>query len=120
MVGWCERLRRWLITRPMREDMSPADWFAALPTLETDRILLRPMTMRDAQDIFAYASDPEVARHVLWDAHRTIRDTRSYLRCILDQYRRGEASSFCIVLKETGHVVGTIGFMWYNNADKAA
>jgi len=35
------------------------------PTLETDRLLLRKMTLEDAKVVFAYASDPEVTRFVL-------------------------------------------------------
>lgn len=89
----------------------PGDFFAALPTLETTRLTLRPMTMRDAPDIFAYSRDPEVARYVLWDAHQSLGDTRAYLRFILRQYRDGSPSSWGIVLRETGRVIGTIGYM---------
>lgn len=88
--------------------------FSNLPTLETPRLLLRKMTMRDAADIYAYSCDPEVARHVLWEAHRSPADSRAYLRFILRQYREGEPSSYGMVLKETGRLIGTIGFMSYN------
>lgn len=47
------------------------DIFSRLPVLETQRLLLRPLKMSDCQDVFAYSRDPEVARHVLWDAHQT-------------------------------------------------
>ncbi len=33
-----------------------------LPTLETDRLILRKMTPKDAGAVFAYASNPEVTR----------------------------------------------------------
>ena len=82
--------------------------------LNTPRLTLRPLTMRDAQDIYDYSRDPEVARHVLWDAHRSLADSRAYLRFILRQYRDGVPSSYGIVLKASGRVVGTIGFMWYS------
>ncbi len=88
--------------------------FAKLPTLETPRLWLRRMTLADADDIFAYSRDPEVSRHVLWDAHRSIHDSRAYLRYIQRQYRAGEPSSWGIESKETGHLIGTIGFMWWN------
>lgn len=93
---------------------SPEDFFSDLPVLETRRLMLRRVSMRDAQDIFDYSRDPEVARHVLWEAHRSILDTRAYLRFILRQYREGTPSSYAIVLKETGRVIGTIGFMAYD------
>ncbi|MBR4080301.1 MAG: GNAT family N-acetyltransferase [Clostridia bacterium] len=104
-------LLRW---SDFREPLTASDVFARLPMLETPRLILRPMKMSDAQDIFAYSKDPEVARHVLWEAHRSISDARLYLRYMLRQYRNGLPSSYGIILKETGRLVGTIGFMWYN------
>lgn len=93
---------------------TPQAVFSHLPTLHTPRLTLRPLTMRDAEDIYAYSRDPEVARHVLWDAHRSVADSRAYLRFILRQYRDGLPSSYGMVLKATGRMVGTIGFMWYS------
>lgn len=93
---------------------TPADVFARLPVLETSRLILRPMTMKDTADIYDFARDKEVARHVLWDAHRSLADSREYLRFILRQYREGRPSSYGMVLKETRRLVGTIGFMWLN------
>lgn len=97
-----------------REPASPGDVFSRLPVLDTPRLILRAMTMRDAQDIYAYSCDRQVAQHVLWDAHRSLADSRAYLRYILRQYREGMPSSYGIVLKETGQLIGTIGFMWMN------
>ena len=93
---------------------SVSDYFSHLPVLDTPRLTLRPMTLRDASDIYAYSCDPEVARHVLWDAHRSPADSRAYLRFILRQYRDGTPSSYGIVWKETGRLIGTIGFMAYS------
>lgn len=93
---------------------TPREFFAHLPMLETSRLILRCMTMRDAADIFAYSRDPEVARYVLWDAHRSLAETRAYLRFILRQYRDGMPSSWCIVHKASGRVIGTIGYMAYS------
>ena len=86
--------------------------FSNLPHLHTERLLLRPMQMRDAADMFEYSKDPLVAQHVLWDAHQSIHQTRAYLRYVLRQYKLGAPSSMCIVEKASGKVIGTIGFMW--------
>ena len=45
--------------------------FADLPELETGRLLLRKMRLDDAGAVFAYASDPEVTRYVLWETLRS-------------------------------------------------
>ena len=107
-------LRGLTLKEPLRLPITPGELFSRLPVLDTPRLTLRPLTMRDAQDIYDYSRDPEVARHVLWDAHRSLADSRAYLRFILRQYRDGVPSSYGIVLKATGRVVGTIGFMWYS------
>ena len=102
------------------ESMSPAVYFSSLPVLETPRLVLRPVRMRDAEDIFSYASDPEVARYVLWDPHRSIAETRSYIRCIRSFYRRGLPSSWAVEHRDSGRVIGTIGLMWYSDTNCAA
>lgn len=105
-------LRGFALKDSLREPATPGEVFSRLPILHTPRLTLRPLTMRDAQDIYDYSCDREVARHVLWDAHRSVADSRAYLRFILRQYREGMPSSYGIVLKETNRVIGTIGFMW--------
>ena len=94
--------------------------FSHLPTLETDRLILRPLRMSDAKDLFAYAHDPLVSRHVLWDTHESVWDSRQFLRGAIRQYRRGEPGSFAITLRESGRMIGTIGFMWVNVDYKSA
>lgn len=98
----------------------PDGIFARLPELETPRLILRKMTMNDAQDMYNYSRDPEVSRHVLWDAHRSVQESRAYLRYIMRQYRNNEPSSWGIELKETGQLVGTIGYMWWNRDNRSA
>ena len=95
-------------------------FFSHLPCIETDRLYLRPLKMADDRDMYEYARDPEVSRHVLWDAHRSIWDTRRFLRFARGQYRRGFPGSFAVELKESGRMIGTIGFMWVNPDFKSA
>ena len=91
-----------------------------MPDLNTQRLVLRKLIMRDAPDIFHYSKDPEVARHVLWDAHRSIGDSRAYLRWMLRRYRGHEPASWGIEYRDTGEIIGTIGFMWIQEDNAAA
>ena len=86
-------------------------YFSSLPTLETPRLLLRKIRLRDAADVFAYASDPKVAQYVLWEPHHDLRETRGYIRAIRRQYRQGLPSSWAIELKSEQKVIGSIGYM---------
>lgn len=90
------------------------DIFRDIPTLETGRIILRPMRMDDADDIFAYASDPEVAKHVVWDTHASIEDSKSFLGSVLEQYNNGMVSSWGIEERASGKLIGTCGFVYWN------
>jgi len=76
--------------------------------------------MADAQDIFEYSRDPLVARHVLWDPHSTIHQTRAYIRFLLKQYRSGQPATFVIELLKERKVIGTIGFMWLHRENRSA
>jgi ribosomal-protein-alanine N-acetyltransferase len=83
--------------------------FADLPELETERLLLRRMRLDDAEAVFAYASDPEVTRYVLWETHRSIEDSESFLRSATEGYERGDFGGWGVVLKDDGAFVGTCG-----------
>ena len=100
--------------------LSPPVFFSRLPVLETEDLLLRLPRLSDAKDVHAYATDPEVARYVLWDPHRSLADTRAFLRDLRARARRGYPSSWAVVLKETGAVIGTIGFIWYSTDNRSA
>ena len=86
----------------------------SMPTLETPRLILRRIAMSDAKDIFAYSCDEEVARHVLWSAQKSIGEAKDYCRFMMRKYKNDEPSSWGIIEKATGKLVGTIGFMDYS------
>ena len=95
-------------------------FYGYMPTLETPRLRLRKLSMRDAQAIFDYSQDPQVARYVLWEAQTSLSEARSYIRFMLRKYRLGEPASWGIEWKETGRIIGTIGFMWIQRDNAAA
>lgn len=103
-----------------RPPMNVDGFFHDLPELETDRLLLRKLRMTDAQDMYEYSRDPEVAKHVLWDAHQSVGDSKGYLRYAIRQYRQDLPASWGIELKETQSLIGTIGFMWINRDHNSA
>ncbi|MBR6891061.1 MAG: GNAT family N-acetyltransferase [Clostridia bacterium] len=100
--------------------MITTDSYTYMPELVTPRLKLRRLTMRDAADIYRYSKDVEVARHVLWSAHQSIGESRSYLRYMLRRYRNREPASWGIEYVQTGEVIGTIGFMWIQSDNSAA
>ena len=88
--------------------------------LHTERLLLRPITMKDARDIFAYASDPEVTKYVRFVTHKSIKDTHAFIRRVQSSYRKGITPVWGIQLKETGRMIGATGFLQWPNPDQRA
>jgi RimJ/RimL family protein N-acetyltransferase len=73
------------------------DVFGDLPVLETEQLVLLKLEMDDLEDIFEYASDPEVAEYTSWTANKTINDTRAFLNYVLDLYKNGEVAPWGVV-----------------------
>jgi len=93
---------------------------AKLPELETDRLLLRMLTVEDADDVFDYARDPLVARYVSWDVHESVERTVTYLMALEGAYEMGDLVDWGVVLKETGRVIGSCGFPSWNREHACA
>ena len=53
------------------------------PPLQTTRLSLRPFVAADAADVFAYASNPRVARFTSWLPHTTIADSEAFIAMVL-------------------------------------
>ena len=88
--------------------------FFYLETLSTKHLTLRQLKMKDAQDIFLYSKDEEVARHVLWEAQKSISEAKDYIRYMNRRYRNNEPSSWGIIDNYSNHLIGTIGYMNYD------
>ncbi len=61
--------------------------------LETERLHLRKLLYSDQADIFEYAKNPEVAKHLLWDTHQNEFDTIQFLNLVYEAYNHNNASS---------------------------
>jgi [ribosomal protein S5]-alanine N-acetyltransferase len=79
-----------------------------LPQLTTSRLLLRKFKRTDVHDVFAYASDPEVALYTVWEQHRDLKTTRQFVSTVLKAYRQGHPAPWAIVLRKTGKLIGAI------------
>ncbi len=95
----------------MRAEVTVADVFGNLPSLETERLLLRKLRLEDAGDLFEYASDPEVSRYTTWEAHKTIDDSRAILSQWMDLYATGQVAPWGVVHKGDAKLIGTCGFV---------
>ena len=74
--------------------------------LHTDRLILRSWEEKDAEDLYKYASHPEVGPIAGWPVHTSEENSREVIRDVLSA-----PDTYAMVLKETGHPVGSIGLM---------
>ena len=72
--------------------------------IETKRLLLRPFTAADGEDLYSYLSDPEVVRFEPYDVFTKADAEKEAAR------RAGDPNFFAVVLKKTGHVIGNLYF----------
>ncbi len=82
-----------------------------LPTLETERLILRKMVLNDAEAVFAYASNSDVSRYTLWETHRSIEDSRAFLEFATQKYENGGEPDWGIVYRGNGCLVGACGLV---------
>ncbi len=84
--------------------------FSNMPELDTARLLLRPMRVSDAEDMFCYARRQDVTEFLLWSPHPSMQYTADYLRYLQRRYALGEFYDWAVVEKASGRMIGTCGF----------
>ncbi|WKA54665.1 GNAT family N-acetyltransferase [Planococcus shixiaomingii] len=90
------------------------------PVLETERLILRKLTLADAEDMFEYASEPMVSRFVPWEVHKSVEDTKAFLAFLTESYGKKRKLTWAIELKSEGKMIGTIDFInWLPKRHKA-
>lgn len=78
------------------------------PTLETDRLLLRPFCREDTEDVFkCWESDPDVAKYMFWTSHNDIQKTKEWISFELEQITSDNWFRWAVILKDTNELMGT-------------
>lgn len=101
-------------------DNSVYDIFTRIPTLETERLVLRKLSVKDAEDMYEYSKRKEVPEFLLWLPHQSIHITRNHLRYLQGQYLKRSCYDWAITLRQTGKMIGTCGFSHIDAENNAA
>ena len=72
--------------------------------LETERLILRPWDEDDAEDLYQYASDPDVGPPAGWPTHTSVENSREIIRSVLSA-----PETYAVCLKDHGKPIGSIG-----------
>jgi RimJ/RimL family protein N-acetyltransferase len=71
--------------------------------LITDRLILRPWQEADAEDLYTYASDPEVGPPAGWPVHTSVENSREIIQNVLSK-----PETYAVCLKD-GKPIGSVG-----------
>lgn len=84
-------------------------YFIKPEKLRTSRLLLRPMKVKDTDDMFEYASRSDVTEFLLWAPHDDRSFTKRYLKNVEAAYRRGQFYDWAVELVSENKMIGTCG-----------
>ena len=92
-----------------------------MPNIETQRLLLRPLTLNDAEAAFlGWTGDAEAMEYVSWLPHFSIDDTIKWLKEVewkIDKdgnVVKNDNYIWGFELKETDNLIGSGGLIWEN------
>ena len=71
--------------------------------IETERLILRPWQVSDAEDLYVYAKDPEVGPPAGWPPHTDVENSRQIIETVL---AKPEVYAVC---QKDGKAIGSIG-----------
>lgn len=86
-----------------------------VPVIETERFILRPLTVDDAEAVFAWTGDERVNTYMPYNTHRSPDDSMAWLKSLEgleNEYQWG------FVRKSDGLLIGSGGMRHRNDCDK--
>lgn len=84
--------------------------------LRTKRLILRRWEESDAEDLYKYASDPDIGFAAGWKPHESAEESLESIKGVLS-----EPETYAVCLKEDGRAIGAISLKLYgSSADVSA
>lgn len=84
------------------------DLFSVFPVIESERLILRQLTLEDAADFFACQSDPDVFRYAGRSEETSLESARQMLNILFKRQQEQTMLSWAIVLKESQRLIGRL------------
>ena len=74
--------------------------------ISSERIIIRPWGIEDAEDLYQYAKNPKIGPSAGWPPHKSVEESKYIIQELLSCW-----GFFAIVLKETNKVIGCISIL---------
>lgn len=91
--------------------------FVPFPTLATERLTLRQLSIDDQQNIFALRSDKEINKYLDRQVSNTIDDARDFINKINENINKNDSLYWAITLGDKNILVGTICLFSFSDED---
>lgn len=90
------------------------------PVLETERLILRQLTLNDSEDLFEYFSQDHVMEYYDLEAFKSLDDARNIIEHFNSEFDKGKGFRWALELKSENKVIGTCGYHnWYREHFRA-
>ena len=87
--------------------------------IETDRLILRPLEISDAEHIFnTWTSDPRVTKYMTYTTHKSVDNTKQWLESVTANADSENVLDTGFQLKETGKLIGSGGATYNSEHDR--
>ena len=80
------------------------------PFLETARLVLRPITIADADDVFSWTSDERVTKFMRYVRHESVKTVKEWIDSL--ESLPEDNLNWGFLLKETGNLIGSGGIVY--------
>lgn len=92
-----------------------------LPTLKSNRLLIRPINHNDCYDMYEYAKKDNVGPNAGWSPHKSLDETKNIIMNMINETLvDNNIGVFAIVFKENMKMIGTIGLHNYHEKNASA
>ncbi|MCX6059405.1 MAG: GNAT family N-acetyltransferase [Chloroflexi bacterium] len=82
--------------------------FTPFPILSTPSLILRALQPSDLDDLYEYASDPQIDRYVPWEHYKNIEEARENLNEFLEEYEKDGLGAWGIEHRADRKLIGII------------
>lgn len=86
----------------------------AVPVLETERLILRPLTKDDLPAVYVWAGDSRVNKYMIYPLYKSMDDGKEWIDSL---YEDDDKKDFGFVYKETGELIGSGGIYFHPDID---